>query len=181
MLSWEATYTNFIDFGFAQPGFEPTIYRIEDEHDQHNTTNVVTALKMSMLTDVVTTLKMSMPTITPPMWLPHWRWAFPPLHHRCGYHTEDEHAHHYTTDVVTTLKMSMPTITPPMWLPHWRWACSPLHHRCGYHTEDEHAHHYTTDVVTTLKMSMPTITPPMWFKTKGNNDNKTFNLIIFYQ
>ena len=80
-------------------------------------------------TDVVTTLKMSMPTITPP------------LHHRCGYHTEDEHAHHYTTDVVTTLKMSM---------------------RCGYHTEDEHAHHYTTDVVTTLKMSMLTITPPMW-------------------
>ena len=70
---------------------------------------------------------MSMPTITPPMWLPHWRWACPPLHHRYGYHTEDEHAHHYTTDVVTALKMSMPTITPPMWLPHWRW-CVIKHH-----------------------------------------------------
>jgi hypothetical protein len=41
MLSGEARNTNFIVFGLTQTGLEPTIYRTQDEHANHYTTNVV--------------------------------------------------------------------------------------------------------------------------------------------
>ena len=41
MLSGEATNTNLIVFGLSRSGLEPTIYRTQDEHANHYTTDVV--------------------------------------------------------------------------------------------------------------------------------------------
>ena len=41
VLSGEATNTNFIVFGFTQPGLEPTIYHTRGEHTYHYTTDVL--------------------------------------------------------------------------------------------------------------------------------------------
>ena len=41
MLSGEATNPNFVVFGLARPGFEPTIYRTRGEHANHYATDAV--------------------------------------------------------------------------------------------------------------------------------------------
>ena len=41
MLSREETNTNFIVFGLARLGLEPTIYRTRGEHANHYTTDAV--------------------------------------------------------------------------------------------------------------------------------------------
>jgi len=41
VLSGEATNTNFIVFGLARPGLEPTIYRTRGKHANDYTTDAV--------------------------------------------------------------------------------------------------------------------------------------------
>ena len=41
MLSGEAANTNFIVFGLARPGLEPTNYHTQGEHANHYTPNAV--------------------------------------------------------------------------------------------------------------------------------------------
>jgi len=40
MLSGEAANTNLIVFGLTRSWYKPTIYRTDDEHANHYTTNV---------------------------------------------------------------------------------------------------------------------------------------------
>ena len=50
MLSGEATYTNFIDFGLTWSEFQPTIYRICGKHANHYTTDAVIYNNKSTMT-----------------------------------------------------------------------------------------------------------------------------------
>jgi hypothetical protein len=77
MLSGEATITNYIVFGVTQTGLDPTIYRTQDEHANHYTTDEPTIYHTrGEHTNHYTTDE---PTI---------------------YHTRGKHANHYTTDAV---------------------------------------------------------------------------------
>ena len=48
MLSEEATNTNFIVFGLARTGLDPTIYRIRGEHANHYASDAVRIIRSCM-------------------------------------------------------------------------------------------------------------------------------------